>query len=198
MIEAVRGKGVNRARVVCDVCGRDDTVPCGYVRTTQTTSEPNRGQVLRKIEGSGWSEIKGTLRCPSCEAKRKILNEGAKMTVSEAKTETLRSPSPKQKREIIGMLEIVYDDERKRFKDGESDKTVAEAVGGGVLFGWVAQVREELFGPDSRNKEIDAIRAEIKAVEAAMGEVKGEFRKAVEGLESRVSGLRQSLEKVTQ
>ena len=62
----------------------------------------------------------------------------------------------------VNVLEIVYDDDRKRFKDGESDKTVADAVGGDVLWSWVSAIREELFGPDTRNQEIEDFRAELR------------------------------------
>lgn len=196
MIEAIRGKGVNRARVVCDVCGRDDTVPCGYVRTSPHSSEPNRGQIIKKLESHGWSEVKGDLRCPACEAKRKVEASAQREDAPMAVKDEVRKPTPKQKREIIGILEMVYDDERKRFKDGESDKTVADAIGDGVLWGWVAEVREELFGPDSRNQELDAIQKEAKRLGESIAAVKSETAKMIAGCEAKINELNARLEKV--
>ncbi|MGN7867773.1 hypothetical protein [Paracoccus sp. 22332] len=108
----------------------------------------------------------------------------------------VRKPTPKQKREIIGILEMVYDDERKRFKDGESDKTVADAIGDGVLWGWVAEVREELFGPDSRNQELDAIQKEAKRLGESIAAVKSETAKMIAGCEAKINELNARLEKV--
>lgn len=197
MIEGVKGKGVNRAKVTCDECGKVETVSCGYIRTNRHSSEPDRGQVLRKVEASGWAEVKAKLFCPTCEAKRKVANKEASMSAKETtKTDTLRTATPKQKREIIGILELVYDDERKRFRDGESDKTVADAIGDGVLWGWVAQIREELFGPDSRGQEVDAIRKDVSKLQGEIDLIKADTRKAIESLESKLAGIRRQMDKV--
>lgn len=201
MIEAIQGKGVNRARAICDLCGRDETVACGYIRTTPQSSEPNKGQIIKKLAAQGWVEVKGRLYCPTCEAKRKIENHHQKECDMAVETkDKLREPTPKQKREIIGMLEIVYDDERKRFRDGESDKTVAEAIGGGVLWGWVAAVREELFGPDTRNQEIEAIRESIKGVDERIEAISAEvtrLKRAMDDLQQTAAGIKGKLDKVS-
>ncbi len=77
-------------------------------------------------------------------------------------TTDLRQPTQAQKREIISMLTVVYDAEKGRYRDCESDVTVASAIGGGCLFGWVAQLREEFFGPDGGNEEIGALQDELR------------------------------------
>lgn len=194
MIEAIKGKGVNRAKVVCDDCGRDDTVTCGYIPTTPHTSEPNKSQVLRKIESGGWAEVKGKLRCPSCEARRKAHQPKEEdMTVAEKKpADDLRQPDRRQKREIIGMLELVYDDEKKRYKDGENDRTVAEAVDG-ALWGWVAAIREELFGPDTRNQEIEDMQGKLNRLDGMIGAFKGEAAKAITAMEAVAADIRKQL-----
>lgn len=194
MIEAINGKGTSRAKIICDECGRDDTVTCDYERRPGGEWLPNEGQIIRKIEGS-WSLVKGKLRCPACEAKRKAHHpkELDMTTIEKKPDDALRQPSPRQKREIIGMLELVYDDERKRFKDGESDKTVADAVGGGVLWGWVSAVREELFGPDTRNQEIEDFRTELRRLDGMIGTFKGDAAKAVTAMEAKAAELRSKL-----
>lgn len=197
MIEAVRGKGANRASVKCDSCDRMDTVPCGYQRTTASESEPITGQVVSKITAAGWSVVKGKHFCPSCEAKRKTQNHEAKMAAKEMQeTEAPRAMTPKQKREIIGMLELAYDDDRKRYKDGESDKSVAAAIGDGCMWGWGAQVRDELFGPDTKNEEIEALRKDMSAIQADIEAAKADAKRTIESLESRLAGIRRQFEKV--
>lgn len=155
MIEAIKGRGVNRAKAVCDDCAREEVVTCDYERIGAAW-RPNEGQIIRKMESAKWALVKGKLRCPTCEGKRKV--SVIKERKPEESTEALRQPSPKQKREIIGLLEVVYDDEAKRYRDGESDKSVADAIGGGVLWGWVAQIRDDLFGPDTRSQVRTAVR----------------------------------------
>ena len=89
-------------------------------------------------------------------------------------------------------IQKFYDDAAKRFKDGESDKTVADAIGGGVLFGWVARIREELFGPDTRNQEVEALRKDLGKladdIQAHQAELR-RAREAVKAVESKVNAL---------
>lgn len=206
MIEAIRHtKGQPRANAVCDLCRRTETIACDYERTGGgLLGKPNEGQALRKMEGRGWALVKGSLHCPSCEAKRKaaapkpivintIAKEPAVTATAEAKEPGLRRPTPAQKRQIIGLLEDAYDDDTKRYRNPfDSDKVIAEAIGGGCMWGWVAEIREELFGPDTRNDEMEAIRTEVKRVEGQIGNLLGEARK----LEDAISALKARLEKV--
>lgn len=201
MIEAVQGHGVPRVRVLCDDCGRDEVVTCDYERRG-TEWAPNEGQALRKMEGRKWARVKGKLRCPSCEAKRKAIaprlitdntdQEDATMAVATQKQE-LRRPTAAQKRQIIGLLEDAYDDDAKRYRNPtDNDKAIADTVGDGCLWGWVAEIREELFGPDTRNAEIEAVRNELKRVEGQVGNLIGEARK----LEDEIANIRARLGKV--
>ena len=200
MIEAIRGKGVNRAKVICDDCGRSDPVTCDYSRNSAGDWDPNEGQIIRKIEAQGWALVKGRLRCKTCEGKRKAMNAAVKKPepVAAAKVEAPREPTPKQKREIIGVLEVVYDDTRKRYKDGESDKSVAEAIGGGILWGWVARIRDDLFGPDTRNQELEAIRKAVAEIEKDIAASKSKSDAAIASLEAKVSAITRDLERAIQ
>lgn len=195
MIEAIKGRGVNRAKAVCDDCAREEVVTCDYERIGAAW-RPNEGQIIRKMESAKWALVKGKLRCPTCEGKRKV--SVIKERKPEESTEALRQPSPKQKREIIGLLEVVYDDEAKRYRDGESDKSVADAIGGGVLWGWVAQIRDDLFGPDTRSQEIDEIKKEIKSLDVSICDMKARHKSEIDSLESRLAGIKRRLDKVAQ
>lgn len=76
--------------------------------------------------------------------------------------EGLRQPTRDQKREIMAMLQDVYDPKAQRYRGAETDKTIAETLGDGILFGWVAQIREEFFGPDG-NEAADLLIADVQA-----------------------------------
>ena len=94
-IEAITGKGVNRAKGVCDDCGREEVVPCDYERAAANRSKPNEGQAKKKLTAHGWAVVKGNLYCPTCEAKRKVVPMKAK---EEPKAEKPKEPSKAKKR----------------------------------------------------------------------------------------------------
>ena len=73
----------------------------------------------------------------------------------------IRQPTREQKRQIIDMLTSTYDVKAERYTGAETDITIADAVGGGCMFGWVAAIREDMFGPDGGNEEREALMAEI-------------------------------------
>ncbi len=199
-ITPIIGTGVNRARAICDKCGREEVLTCGYEKggTTNRPARPKEGQIIRKLQGCGWSLVKGSLYCPSCEAKRKhspdeaimdeIAEKGAHMSTKSAikacvvDTLALRQPTQDQRGDIIEMLVASYDRRAKRYIGNDTDKTIADAVGGGCLPGWVAEIRESNFSPAGGNEEIDAIRAEIVAVGA-------EFAAKVVALNKRIDAV---------
>lgn len=164
-------KGASRrpyAEVKCDHCDFSENFRADYERVAPDRFEVKEGQVLMKATQKGWSNIKGSLRCPECEAKRRDTAKPQKeITVKNVVnlpiTEEPRQPSREQKRQIVTLLTDVYDIASNRYTGGETDKTVADAIGGGVLFGWVAQIREDLFGPDGGNEEIVRLEADVKA-----------------------------------
>ena len=164
-------KGASRrpyAEVKCDHCGLTENFRADYERVSPDKFEVKEGQVLMKATQKGWSNIKGSLRCPECEAKRRDTAKPqkeitVKNVVNLPYTEEPRQPSRDQKREIIALLNDVYDTSAGRYTGGETDKTVAETIGGGVMLGWVSQIREDLFGPDGGNDDLDELRNEVSA-----------------------------------
>lgn len=86
---------------------------------------------------------------------------------SPATVTELRKSTPMQKRQIIGILEDVYDDNLKRYRGKETDKSVAETIGINVMPGWVAEIREDMFGPDASNDEMETLLAEMREWRAA-------------------------------
>ncbi len=60
------------------------------------------------------------------------------------------------------MLVITYDGDAKRYKGTDTDKTIADALGNGVMPGWVAEIREQNFGPAGGNEEIEIPRGEAE------------------------------------
>lgn len=182
-IEAINAKGVNRAKAVCDTCGREDVVTCDYEGRKSHDWRPNEGQVIRKITAHGWAMVKGKLHCPACEAKRRA--EAKEPIMAEVKEHPhvapIREPSKDQKRLIILALEDACDSKAQRYRGEATDKTVAADLGAGVMPGWVAMLRDEFFGP-AGNEEAEAIRTEIDAIRAETG-------KKLDALTARLDAL---------
>ena len=212
MIEPITGAGVHRARVICDDCGRNDVVTCDYSSGRRRQASPHVGQIHKKITGQGWSIIKGHMFCPGCTASRRAAlaaagrhglaviaeyeaaNRGSNAedigmaeTAVKGVAADLRRPSREQKRQIMGLLESVYDVAGQRYRGADTDKTVAEVVGDGVLPGWVAELRDEFFGPAGENEEmaglqavVEALRGRCDELERAIAENAQTLRAAVE------------------
>jgi len=112
-----------------------------------------------------------------------------------------REPTRDQRRAIRSLLDSVYDDARGCYSAGETDSTVADAVGFGVMPGWVAHIREEFYGPEGCNDDmgdlderlfsalatIDAVTLDAKALisEVAM------LRDQIATLLGRLDGSRE-------
>lgn len=172
MFEAIIDRqGFPAAKCSCDDCGTVVEVKAQHLRVRGKPPEVAEGQTLKKLTSQGWTLVKNRLRCPDCEGKRRAANakpaktEEHQQEIRMAKADTvtpLRQPTREQKRQIIELLNEVYDTKAERYRGGETDLTVADTIGGGVMFGWVAQIREELFGPDGGNEEVEVLLAEVK------------------------------------
>jgi len=89
------------------------------------------------------------------------------------KPDELRHPTRAQKREIMDLLETCYDTEQERYRQGDTDDTVAEVLK--VMPGWVEQIREEFFGPDGGNENIEDLVLRL-------AEMERELKAAIQGI----------------
>lgn len=186
MIEPIKGKrGEELALCKCTDCAAEETVAAPHGgghggsggRQNIKMTLRNEGQVTQKLTKQGWSLVKGKLRCPRCEGKRKESN------VTQAKKpEAPREPTRPQKRQIMDMLEAVYDVDAERYTGGDTDDTVASTLN--VMPGWVAGIREEFFGPDGGNDDIEALIVKL-----------GEMERDVKAVAQSASSLADKAEK---
>lgn len=84
--------------------------------------------------------------------------------IAESVTEMSRS----DRRIIFAKLEECYHDEEHGYRAPWTDQAVAKDLGSHIPVGWVAQVREENFGPVKDNAEIRdmLVRVSIAATDA--------------------------------
>ena len=177
------------ATATCDECGTQSSVNAshGHRKGQVRGGKPvlvlmNEGQALSKLRRVGWALVKNRLYCPECETKRKIAEEPEMSVKTEPVVMPIRQPSIEQRRQIVEMLVIAYDGKAQRYKGHDTDKTVAEALGNNVMPGWVAEIREQNFGPACGNEEIEAIRAEIVALEKQTAEKMAAIKKRIDAV----------------
>ncbi len=99
------------------------------------------------------------------------------------------------------MLAEVYDTDAGRYKGAETDDTVAAALE--VMPGWVSQIREEFFGDNGGNGEVDDLAQQCRDMAEKLDErikeiteVLGEARKAaqtVQDMQVKLDAIRQAL-----
>ena len=208
-IEPIKGfRNEEQALCKCDDCCAEITVSAAHGTNKGGRSDWKKhlvlskpGQVIEKIQSEGWAMVKNKLRCPKCEAARKSQNSKPEEAPMKANITELRKPTPAQKRQIVEMLMVSYDTDNGRYRSNDTDKTVAEAIGNGVMLGWVAEIREDMFGPAGGNDELEALQREVaewsvafeKQIEqerekanTRIREKQAEFQKRIEALKKAV------------
>jgi Zn finger protein HypA/HybF involved in hydrogenase expression len=205
LIEPIKGlRGQEQALCKCDECAAQVVYAAPHGKGNGRNGQRNLvltlarpSVVVEKLRKIGWTEIKGKLRCPKCDAKRNEITPEKEIEVKQPATVTeLRQPTQKQKREIVAMLMEVYDEDLKRYRGHETDKTVAETLEGGVMPGWVAAIREDMFGPAGTNDEMESLMAELTEWRASGEKAVKNARLHIENAESVVRKMEEELAKV--
>lgn len=169
-------RGNSTAKCTCAECGATTNIKSNFATRVNSVRGPevNMAQVIPKLHAAGWTYIKGVLRCHKCELNRIFDYEAAQplenimakeptiIVVPPPPAPPLRQPTRDQKRLIVAALEDAYDTKNQRYKGTETDKGIADMLEDGIMAGWVAAVREDMFGPDG-NEEMGDLAAEINA-----------------------------------
>lgn len=222
MIHAARGarSGLRDVvRVSCDWCGREKHTAVPMIYVLRGGPKLDRGAIVKAMVAKGWgfdATHGERLLCPGCEERRAFAHRVSRAAPYQEKTEEramkgpqgaatlpLREPTQEQRGDIIEMLVACYDRRAGRYRGADTDKTVADAVGGGCLPGWVARIRGENFGAAGGNEELDGVTALVGALDsqavalegraaALVGEV-AELRKAATDLTKRLAVMQKAI-----
>jgi hypothetical protein len=191
MIDPVKHHGRELARCTCDECQAVLEFPAmhGAANGGGRKIEPvlqNKGSVTKAYQAKGWAMIGRKLICPECQQKRKTpmwYDVRAAMKELEmqktSNVEPIRQATRDQKFQITEMLMATYDKAAGRYTGKETDMTIADAIGGGCMFGWVAAIREDMFGPDGGNEEQGALAADLKQTRADLYEMASSIAAAI-------------------
>lgn len=138
--------------------------------------------------------------CPECVAKRKAkpVLELIKKEESEMTTVTpIKTPAPSEappramqredKRIIFQKLNEVYLDEKRGYDNGWSDLRVSQDLG--VPRVWVAQVRDENFGPAGTNPDIEEFKKGLGELQELKNIIKKFSEQDIPAVLTRIAAL---------
>ena len=165
------------AIIRCRECGSSESL-----KISQRSTLLPPAAITKKFRQHGWdvgaNEHWDT--CPECVAKHKI-NPTTKEDVEMTTVTPIKTPTPSEapprvmqredKRIIFQKLNEVYLDEKRGYDNGWSDLRVSQDLG--IPRAWVAQVRDENFGPAGTNPDIE----EFKKGLAELQELKSIIKK---------------------
>lgn len=109
-----------KAEIRCERCGFVDTWSCGKL--------PEPATVFTKFRDRGWAVVRGQKVCPACMAKER---EAKTMAGEQQAAEKVAASVnvTKAKMQAAALLESEFDVAAGRYRDGSSDKAIADTVG---------------------------------------------------------------------
>ena len=161
-ITATYQNNKEQASCVCDMCSTEIFINCMHGPKPTTPNKrgnatkpkdeiKNSKTVIQQLSKQGWKIYQKEVVCGTCFEKR---GKEKKLNIKKSTVEPIRQPTRNQKREITLLLNDVYDVDKQHYKQAETDHTVAETLGDGILWGWVSQIREDVFGPDGNEADM--------------------------------------------
>lgn len=112
--------------------------------------------IRKKILNAGWRLTTKAAICPQCQRKDDPMPEVTAIPLPSV----AQSPDARKvHRAVMGWLEQAYDEIKRTYQPGFSDKSIADETGAAVEY--VAKCREDYFGPIAVPSELTKLRAEI-------------------------------------
>lgn len=154
LVPAFEG-GRLKVAMTCHLCGTTDHWTAAQMVGPQTA--------LPKVIQMGW-RADGKVTCPACIAAKRKKPEGKVVpmklvtpvaTAGEVDLDQMK----KHKRLVILALEDYFDEAARRYREGKTDKVIAEELDLSEAF--VAKVREEFYGAIAEPEEIVWFRTQI-------------------------------------
>lgn len=150
---------------------RLECASCGSHADWQIPGRVPPERIRKYFIGEGWI-VKRRPVCKQCSEKKEpkvATNNNAKPVIAFPNTDAAK----KNKRLVIVALEDYFDETKRQYKDGKSDKAVAEELNLAPAF--VGQVREEFFGKLAEPDEVGDLRREINELHAGIAALEGKL-----------------------
>jgi hypothetical protein len=188
----IDGKSKRGAKIICGKCSAEKSIGLNTSHGYGTDDDVVERMIAQKFERLGWHVGKQfhLHQCPKCVESLVTEIRAYKEPVMDNKVVPIQPlveqprgerPMSRDERRLLTeeMLDL-YLNETVGYKEDWSDQKVAEKMG--VPRIWVAQVRDETFGPRDSNEQSYKVTHEIKELTkeltAAMGTVAALMAKA--------------------
>jgi hypothetical protein len=151
----IDGRPRRAMRIYCYRCGKPGTCMMNTMHHGSGADAKEERIVARKFTDMGWSVDlgKGKHFCPECQVSPQVIAKQKEEDV--AVVPMPRQMSRDDRRIIFEKLNEVYVDDKQGYAAPWTDEKVSVDLG--VPRAWIAQVREEMFGPVGSNSEIDGV-----------------------------------------
>lgn len=184
---------VNTYRLTCSACGV--TGNCG---NQDIGAKSAKQLIAQKFERKGWTVGRrpDDDLCPSCTAlaerrsaklvlvsKEDPMPEPVKLKAAEAP----RQPTREEKRICMEFIRERYDEKSERYLDGWTDHKIATDLN--VPRAWVAEIRDEWFGAEGGNAEIDKLLAETDKLRFQLKDTEERYGKELTALANSMTVL---------
>lgn len=103
---------------------------------------------------------------PANQDQAERANPETKVATVQPITDEPRAPTRIENRRIMETLDECYDADRQRYKSSFSDQALAVRLD--VPRAWVSKVREEFYGPEANEAEIEARRQKLALLDAGV------------------------------
>lgn len=187
----IEGRPRRAMRLYCYRCGKSGDCLMNTMMSGAGSEEKEQRIVGRKFNEMGWAVDlhKGKHFCPACQASPQVKPQKQEMEMG-----VVPLPKPmgrEDKRLIFEKLNEVYIDEKEGYSTPWTDDKVAKDLG--VPRAWVADVRDEMFGPVASNSDIDHV---LKASKTLTDEI-AKHREQGDKLMTSANALLRQFEQIT-
>jgi len=151
--------GMFTASVTCDECAE--------TAEWRVSRMPPPEIIKKHFVVRGW-ELRKKPRCPECvKKKEKKMSKAPNLTPVPSSEIVAPSEAARRARRMVYMaLEDYYDEAKKAYKPGYSDKKISEETGASETI--VSQIRQQDFGPLGPPSEFAEIYASVTELKARL------------------------------
>lgn len=195
----IEGKPRRAARLYCYRCDKSAVTLLNTMTYSPGAEDKEERMIGRKFSDMGWQVDlgRGKHHCPECQLSPQVkAATEVEMASSIVQMPTTRAMTREDRRIIFEKLNEVYLDEKRGYEPPWTDEKVSVHLG--TPRAWVAEVREELFGPVASNSDIDAAIVAGKELAAEISKYREQGDKLAHTAETIMKQLAQIMKAVGQ
>lgn len=187
----IEGRPRRALRLYCYRCGKPGNCLMNTMQKGAGSEDKEQRIAGRKFTEMGWAVDLGRGKhfCPECQTSPQVRPQREDTEMASIVT-IPRQMSRDDRRIVFEKLNEVYIDEKQGYSAPWTDEKVSVDLG--VPRAWIAQVREEMFGPVGSNSEIDGV---LKAAASLTSEI-ARYREQGDKLVSTAESIQKQIAQI--